>query len=113
EAEDRIAPIAAAAPAMAEARGDNASVMDARGWPRQAEQEAAIAASLDPVNPAWDLELANLDIERFRFSEAERRIRALQALYPEIFQVQRAAEELAAARSPQLIVEVSPSWSKG
>jgi len=112
-AQERIAPIAAAAPADAEARADNAAVMDARGWPRQAEREAKIAASLEPADPDAELALAGLDIERYRFSAAERRLARLQALYPENTQVRRMAEELAAAEGAELDVEVSPGWTEG
>jgi biofilm PGA synthesis protein PgaA len=112
-AEDRVAPLAAAAPANAGFRIANAQVMSARGWPRDAEAEAEIAKSLDPINPEMEKTLAGIDLDRHRYKAAEARIRKLKALYPEDAQVQALARQLAADQGTLFEIEISPSWSEG
>lgn len=113
EAEEHLAPMAAAAPAAPAVRLANAEVSNARGHPRAAEEEAKIAQSLDPLDPAAEKFLADLDIQRFRFKEARTRIRKLQALYPEDVQVRHLAEQLEADTGWLFELEASPSWSRG
>jgi biofilm PGA synthesis protein PgaA len=113
DAEDRIAPIAAAAPANPSVRIANAEVMNARGHPRAAEEEAMIAASLDPLDLGTQKFLVSLDIQKFRFAAARDRLRKLQALYPEDIGVQHLARELAAETGWLFELEGSPSWSNG
>jgi biofilm PGA synthesis protein PgaA len=113
EAEARIAPLATAAPANAGLRLANATVMEARGHPRAAEAEAAIAKSLDPVDPGIELLLARLDMEAYRFESAAARLRQLQLLYPENLAVQHMAADLAAESGWLFELDVSPGWSRG
>ena len=113
EALDRVTPLAAVAPASAGNRIATANIMNARGWPRQAEEEARIAASLDPVDPGIQTMLAGLDIQRHRLRQAQGRIERLEALYPENQNVRRAAEELSVEKSALLETDVSPSWTSG
>ncbi|HWT98284.1 MAG TPA: poly-beta-1,6 N-acetyl-D-glucosamine export porin PgaA [Terriglobales bacterium] len=113
EAEDRMAPLVAAAPANAAIRAANADLMQARGWPRQAETEAKIAESLDPIDANTEKTLASIDIARHRLGAAAERIRRLQALYPDDLSVQRLARELDAEQSALLSIEVSPNWTHG
>jgi biofilm PGA synthesis protein PgaA len=113
EAEDRIAPIAATAPANPSARIANAEIMNARGHPRAAEEEAKIASSLDPLDLGTQKFLVSLGIQKFRFAAARDRLRKLQALYPEDIGVQHLAQELAAETGWLFELEGSPSWTNG
>jgi len=113
EAQDRIEPLVEAAPANADLRRASAAVMAARGWPRAAEREAKVAQSLDPTEPEAEKTLASLDLDLHRFSEAEARIRELEAVYPEDTQVEQLARQLEAERSALFELEVRPSWSHG
>jgi biofilm PGA synthesis protein PgaA len=112
-AQDRIARLAGAAPANSGFRIANAQVMSARGWPRDAEEEARIAQSLDPVNPEIEKTLAGIDLDHHRYKEAEARILRLQALYPEDTQVAALARQLEADTGALFEIEIRPSWSKG
>ena len=113
EAQDRIAPLVASAPANAEFRRASAAVMAARGWPRAAEREAKVAQSLDPTSTEAEKTLASLDLEFHRFSAAEARIRKLEAVYPEDTQLKELARNLEAERGAVFELEVRPSWSRG
>ncbi|WP_395021557.1 poly-beta-1,6 N-acetyl-D-glucosamine export porin PgaA [Dongia sp.] len=112
-AQERVAPLAEAAPANAGYRTGNAQVMSARGWPRDAEAEARIAQSLDPSDPGIEKTLVGLDLDRHRYAQAEARIRKLQALYPEDSQVQALARQLEADQGVLFEIDIRPSWSKG
>jgi biofilm PGA synthesis protein PgaA len=113
EAAARIAPLAAAAPANPSYRLANAQVMSARGWPRDAEAEAQIAQSLDPINPEAEKTLAGIDLDRNHFAAAEARIRKLQALYPDDLQVQALVRQLEADKGALFELDVRPAWTKG
>jgi biofilm PGA synthesis protein PgaA len=113
EAWARITRIADAAPANAHARLTLYQIANARGWPRLAEAEGEIAASLDPDSLASKIALAEIAIANYRFADARRMVAALLAQYPEERDVQRLARDLAADLGWLFETEVKPSDSQG
>ena len=109
----RITRIADAAPANKWARLTLYQVSNARGWPRRAETEGEIAASLDPDSVGSRIALAEIAMANYRFAEAQRRVGELLALYPENSQVRRLARELQAHTGWVLESETKPSDSQG
>ena len=109
----RITRIADAAPANKWARLTLYQVSNARGWPRRAETEGEIAASLDPDSVGSRIALAEIAMANYRFAEAQRRVGELLALYPENSQVRRLARELQANTGWVLEAEAKPSSSHG
>jgi biofilm PGA synthesis protein PgaA len=85
----------------------------ARGWPRRAEAEAQIAASLDPDGLGPKIVLAELARADFRFADTRREASDLMALYPEDSGVQRLARELGADQRWTFETEARPSDSSG
>ena len=113
EGYEAVAKIAAAAPANAMARGALSSAMSARGWPRAADAEAQIAASLAPDDGDRKIALAEMALARNRLAEADERIAALMALYPESLAVQRLKRELDAQRGTLIEIEAKPANTRG
>jgi biofilm PGA synthesis protein PgaA len=109
----RVTALAEAAPAHAGLRRSQVGAFGARGWPRAAEAEARIAASLDPESLATRLLLAETDLSRHRLPQAATAADALLALAPENVRVQRFAREVAAARGWGLEAEVMPTFNNG
>ncbi len=109
----RLTPLADGAPANSSFRRAMAGAYSARGWPRRAEAEAQVAASLDPDSLATGIALADSALVRRRLGEAEERIEGLVALAPESRGVQRLEQELRAARGWQLSAELRPTWNDG
>ena len=109
----RIAPVATAAPANQEFRFAAASAMGARGWPWRAAAETEIAIGLNPDALGARIALAELALSRYRFDEAEGRIAALMAIWPENRAVQRLARELDAQRRFVFEIELRPGTSDG
>lgn len=113
EAWDRLEPLSNAAPANANTRLALYQVANARGWPRRAEEEAQIAASLAPRDVGSRIALVEVAINAYRFAEAKRMTDELLALYPEDQAVRRLARDLDAKRRWLLDVRVQPSNSDG
>jgi biofilm PGA synthesis protein PgaA len=109
----RLTPLAEGAPANSSFRRAMAGAHSARGWPRRAEAEAQVAASLDPDSLATGIALADSALLRRRLADAETRIDALAALAPENRAVQRLQRELRAAQGWQLSAELRPAWNDG
>lgn len=109
----RLTPLAEGAPASSSFRRSMAGAYAARGWPRRAEAEAEVAASLDPDSLATGIALADAALVRRRLGEAEARVDGLMALAPENRAVQRLDQELRAARGWQLSAELRPTWNDG
>ena len=109
----RITRIADAAPANKWARLTLYQVARARGWPRRAEVEGEIAASLDPDSAAPKIALAEIAIANYRFAAAQRMVGGLLALYPEDRHVQALARSLDADLRWVLESEAKPSISQG
>ena len=113
DAWDRITGISDAAPANANARLAVYQIANARGWPRRAEAEGEIAASLAPDGVGSKIALIEVAIANYRFAEAQRMMAELLALYPEDQAVQQLARELDAKRRWLFEAEVKPSNSDG
>jgi biofilm PGA synthesis protein PgaA len=109
----RIAPLAAAAPADQSFRMAAAGAMGARGWPWRAAAETEIAVGLNPDALGARIALVELALSRYRFNEAEARIAALLAIWPENRAVQRLAIELDAQRRFVFEIEARPGRSDG
>jgi biofilm PGA synthesis protein PgaA len=109
----RLDSLADAAPASASLRRARAGGMTARGWPRAAEQEARVAASLDPDSLWTRIALADTALQRNRLPEAAERAAALQALAPENLAVQRLAREVRARRGWLFDVGFAPAFNQG
>ena len=71
------------APALGFLRSAKAQIAAARGWPRLADEESHIAATLAPPDRSTEIALAEAALSRKRFDEAESRSAALVTLYPE------------------------------
>ena len=113
EAWDRLVSLSDAAPANANTRLALYQVANARGWPRRAQEEAEIAASLAPLEIGSRIALVETAINAYRFADAQRMVDELLALYPEDQGVRRLARDLDAKRRWLLDVRVQPSNSDG
>ena len=113
EAWARVTRIADAAPANRQARLALYQVARGRGWPRRAEVEGEIAASLEPDSVESKIALAEIAMANYHFAEAQRIVRDLRALYPENSHVRRLARELEANLGWVLEAEAKPSDSSG
>ncbi len=109
----RITRIADAAPANKQARLTLYQVARARDWPRRAEVEGEIAASLEPDSAEAKIALVEIAMANYRFAEAGRMVGDLLALYPENSHVRRLARELQAEMGWVLDCEAKPSVSQG
>jgi biofilm PGA synthesis protein PgaA len=90
-----------------------ASIMNARKWPRAAEEENKIALGLSPSLLAAQIGTAQSALGRNRMGEARTAIAELIALYPEKRTVQQLNTDLAAQRGWQIEAEVRPSNERG
>jgi biofilm PGA synthesis protein PgaA len=113
EAWDRITKFSDAAPANPNGRYAMYQIARARGWPRRAEEEAQIAASLAPDNVGTKMALIEVAMDNYRFAEAQRMMDELLKLYPEDLAVRRLALELDVRRRWLLELEAKPSNSDG
>jgi biofilm PGA synthesis protein PgaA len=94
EAWARLKPLADGAPALSYLRSSLAAVAAGRGWPRLADEEIHIAASLAPNDRGIQVGLAESAMRRQRWTEADERIGALTGAFHEDATVQRAARDL-------------------
>jgi biofilm PGA synthesis protein PgaA len=92
----RMKPLADGAPALSYLRSSLAAVAAGRGWPRLADEEIHIAASLADDDRGIQAGLADSAMRRQRWAEARERVAALQAAYPDDGAVQRSARDLSA-----------------
>ena len=106
EAWRRLQPLVEGAPALGFLRSAKAQIAAARGWPRLADEESHIAATLAPPDRATEIALAEAALSRKRFDEAESRSAALVTLYPE----DQASRAAAAARCARMMPS-SCAWS--
>jgi biofilm PGA synthesis protein PgaA len=109
----RITRIADAAPANKSARMALYQVARARGWPRRAQAEGEIAASLDPDSMDAKIARAEIAMANYRFADTRRMVGDLVTQYPEDWHVRRLARELDANLSWTLESEAKPSVSQG
>jgi biofilm PGA synthesis protein PgaA len=113
EAWARITKFSDAAPADPNGRLAVYQIANARGWPQRAEAEAQIAASLAPHDVGSRIALIEVAIASYRFSEAQRMLDELLALYPEDQAVRRLARDLDAKRRWLFEADARPSNSDG
>ena len=113
DAWDRISVLAKAAPANGQIRVSAAQIAAARGWPRLATAEAEIAESLVPRELGGQIMLVTVALANFRYAEANRRVAALVALYPQDRAVRRLAGQVRAQQGWLFEVEARPSNSTG
>ena len=109
----RIAPERDAAPASQSTRLAAASVMSGREWPRAAEAETRIAASLAPHTSSARISMADTALARNRITEARERIGELVSIYPENRAVQRLQRDLIARTGWILDAELRPANERG
>jgi biofilm PGA synthesis protein PgaA len=113
EAWARITRISSAAPANGHARLAAYQIASARGWPRAAEAEAQIAASLEPRDVGSRIALVEVAIANYRFDEARRMLAELRALYPENQAVRQLARDFDAKTRWLVELEAQPGNSDG
>lgn len=113
DAWDRVSVLAKAAPADALVRVSSAQIANARGWPRLADAEAHIAASLAPRELGAQIMLIEVALANFRYAEASRLLAELEALYPEDSAVRRVGRLVRAQRGWLFEAEARPSNSTG
>ena len=102
EAWRRLQPLVDGAPALAFLRSAKAEIAAARGWPRLADEESHIAASLAPPDRSTEIALAEAALARKRYDEAESRSAALVSLYPDDQAVERLRRSVRAHDAPEL-----------
>jgi biofilm PGA synthesis protein PgaA len=101
----RLQPLVEGAPALAFLRGAKAQIAAARGWPRLADEESHISATLAPPDRSTEVALTEAALSRKRFDEAESRSAALVTLYPEDQAVERLRKSVRAHDAVELRVE--------
>jgi len=94
EAWRRLLPLSRMAPALAYLHGALGDVAAARGWPRRANEEVEIAASLSPQDWGTRVALAQSALRLRRYAEARRRAAALMDVYGSEAAVKRLADEI-------------------
>jgi biofilm PGA synthesis protein PgaA len=109
----RIDTMANSAPASFSLRQARAGAYSTRGWPRAAEREAEIAASLNPGSLYSDIMLADTALNRNRLDEAKTRSDALMVLAPEDLSVQNLDRNVRARRGWVLDANWSPTFNEG
>lgn len=113
EGYERLKALSEAAPANPAIRRSLVSAMNTRGWRRAADQEARIAASLQPRNLETQIMLADAALARHQHEDAKSQVDALMALVPENQRVRRLSREVAATRGWALEAELGPKWNRG
>ncbi len=109
----RLEAMAHAAPANPLIRRSLVAAMRQRGWPRQAEEDAAIAATLRPGTLPTQIMQANTELSRYRLNQAQAAVDRLIATAPDDLSVQRLAEDVSAARGWLIEADMGPTWTRG
>jgi poly-beta-1,6 N-acetyl-D-glucosamine export porin PgaA len=78
----RLQPLVDGAPALSSLRSTKAEIARSRGWPRLADEETRIAATLTAPDRSTDIALAETALARKRYDEAHARAAALESLFP-------------------------------
>ena len=107
EAWDRLLPLAQHAPGLGYLRSALGSVAAARGWPRLAEEEIRIAASLAPEDHGIEVALADSDQRRADLESAKTRAASLLSRFPDDPAVQRLKRDLAITEMREFRLDVS------
>jgi biofilm PGA synthesis protein PgaA len=113
EAWDRLLPLARAAPALGYLRAALGSVAAARGWPRLADEEIRIAASLAPEDRGIEVALADSELRRADMAAARNRAADLVSRYPDDTAVQRLMRDLNVANMREFRLDVSSRREQG
>jgi biofilm PGA synthesis protein PgaA len=98
----RLEPLVDGAPALSFLRSARAQIARARGWPRLADEETHIAASLTAPDRSTEIALAETALARRRYDEARQRAAALVALFPDDQSIERLRREVRAHDAPEL-----------
>lgn len=109
----RLRPIADGAPASPTVRFALAGAYGARGWPRRADAETRIAASLDPEGLTGQIALAERHLARRRWQPAASEAERLLSLAPESLRVQRLKQESDAQRGWLFEGNFAPAFNEG
>jgi poly-beta-1,6 N-acetyl-D-glucosamine export porin PgaA len=110
---ERLLPLADGAPALGYLRANLGAVAAARGWPRRAEEEVRIAASLAPDDLGVKVAVADSAMRRREWPEARERIADLAATYPGNAAVARLERDLAAHDMYELRASFASRDEKG
>jgi hypothetical protein len=94
EAWRRLYPLSQTAPALGYLRSSVGTVAAARGWPRLADEEVKIAASLAPQDLGIRIALADSALRLRRYREAINRSRELASVYAGNASVQRLVRDV-------------------
>jgi biofilm PGA synthesis protein PgaA len=109
----RLEAMAHAAPANPLIRRSLVAAMRQRGWLRQAEEDAAIAATLRPGTLPTQIMQANTELSRYRLNQAQAAVDRLKATAPDDLSVQRLADDVTAARGWLIEADMGPTWTRG
>lgn len=109
----RLLPLAEGAPALAYLRSAQAGVAAARGWPRLAEVQAQVAASLSPQDRGIRVGLADSALRRRDVPVARRISADLTASSPSDAAVQRLARDIALNDKAEVRFDASGSRDAG
>jgi biofilm PGA synthesis protein PgaA len=113
EAWDRLLPLAQRAPGLGYLRSALGSVAAARGWPRLAEEEVRIAASLAPEDRGIEIALADSDLRRADIESAKTRVASLMSRFPDDLSVQRLKRDITIAEMREFRLDVSSRREHG
>ena len=113
EAWERLLPLSEAAPALAYLRSAVGGVAAQRGWPRLAQEEIDIAASLAPEDLGVALAQVDSDLRRRQWRRAESRLDTLSALYLPDEAMRRTERDLAQYRAPELRITTALDTEEG
>ncbi|MFZ4478976.1 MAG: poly-beta-1,6 N-acetyl-D-glucosamine export porin PgaA [Rhodoferax sp.] len=110
---ERLVPLAEAAPALAYLRSALGGVAAQRGWPRRAQQEIDIAASLAPDDLGVALAQVDSDLRRRQWNRAELRLAMLGARHLADEAIQRTQRDLGQYRAPELRITTALDTEEG
>ena len=113
EAWDRLLPLAQRAPGLGYLRSALGSVAAARGWPRLAEEEIRIAATIAPEDRGIEVALADSDQRRADLESAKTRAASLVSRFPDDPSVQRLQRDIAIAEMREFRLDVSSRREQG
>jgi biofilm PGA synthesis protein PgaA len=102
EAWRRLQPLVDGAPALSFLRLAKAEIASARGWPRLADEETHIAATLTGPDRSTEIALADVALARKRYDEAQQRTSLLVSFFPENQAVERLRRSVHAHNAPEL-----------
>ena len=103
----RLLPLAQGAPALGYLRAALGAVAAARGWPRRADEEIRVAASLSPDDRGIRIALADSALRRRDIAAATSRATELAGRFPDDPAVQRLTRDLALEGMREFRVEAA------